>query len=80
MRALWDYPTLPYQVYVPWPGLDQAWSWQQSADYLHTWLEDHVGPRYESWTWSMWHCLNRDLCGVSFRRSKDSVFFLLRFN
>jgi len=82
MRALWDYPPLPYKAVVPWPCIQTRGSidWLQSVDLVESWLEHHVGPHWSEWTWSMWSLHNHHLCAVSFRRESNCSLFLLRFS
>ena len=81
MRALWDYPVLPYQAQVPWPCVLRSGhqDWVTSVDLVETWLVNSIGPRYSLWTWNMWHLGMGDLCGVSFLKDRDRLIFLLRF-
>ena len=82
MRALWDYPVLPYKCVVPWPEFytNGYKDWIQSADYIESWLVNNIGPHWSTWTWSMWTLHNSELCGVSFARERSCSLFLLRFS
>lgn len=81
MRALWDFPVLPYPAVVPWPRIENLGyqDWIASVDLIEDWLRDSVGPRYREWTWSMWSLHNTELCSVSFRWEPNVTMFLLRF-
>lgn len=81
MRALWDFPVLPYQAVTPWPQVlyNGQWDWIGSVDLIESWLAQYVGARYVEWTWSMWTLHNPALCGVSFSRPSHCSLFLLRF-
>lgn len=81
MRALWDYPVLPYPAVVPWPVVEHRGyqDWMASVDLIEEWLRICIGPRYSEWTWSMWSLHNPQLCSVSFRWEPNASLFVLRF-
>ncbi|NBP00722.1 MAG: hypothetical protein EBU90_11445 [Proteobacteria bacterium] len=82
MRALWDYPVLPFKAVVPWPQVDYRGhkDWMASVDLVESWLCQSVGPRYSEWTWSMWSLQDSRYCSVSFRWEPSVSLFLLRFS
>jgi hypothetical protein len=82
MRALWDFPELPYRAVAPWPRIERLGQqdWIEQVMTVEQWLELHVGPHYARWGWSMWTLHNQhDLCAVSFAREQDTTLFLLRW-
>lgn len=83
MKALWDYPELPYKAIVPWPRVENQSTgspdWVLSVDLLESWLETCIGPHWAEWTWSMWSLHNPYLCGVGFRLDRNRCLFLLKF-
>ena len=73
---------LPYRAVAPWPfvELNGQWDWITSVDAVESWLEDHIGPHDQSWTWTLWTLDQHYLCSVNFRREQDSTLFLLRWS
>jgi len=82
MRALWDFPVLPYKAVVPWPQVYNRGviDWVQSVDMIEDWLDHNVGPHWAEWTWCMWTLHNPNFCGVSFNRERNCSLFILKFS